>query len=134
MFLTGLFSEPSGNKYEHGIKWGLPIVNKDWLMACLAERQIICEKPFLVGDSKVYDESRPMPAPSDPKKSHRTAAGDDHSVESEESEKLDPETTLKEDASPNTSKGKSEVKSPSHHNSLLASLLFLLLQNPVSLS
>ena len=64
--MTGLFSEPSGKKYEQGIKWGLPIVNKDWLMACLAERQIICEKPFLVGDSKVYDESRPMP--SDPRK------------------------------------------------------------------
>ena len=108
MFLSGPFSEPSGNKYEHGIKWGLPIVNKDWLMACLAERQIICEKPFLVGDSKVYDESRPMPAPSDPKKNHGNAR-DDHSIEAEEIENLDPETTVKEDASPNTSKGKLEV-------------------------
>ena len=101
--MSGPFSEPSGNKYEHGIKWGLPIVNKDWVMACLAERQIICEKPFLVGDSKVYDESRPMP--SGPRKALITPS-DDHSIEAEEIENLDPETTVKEDASPNTSKGK----------------------------
>ena len=104
--MTGLFSEPSGNKYEHGIKWGLPIVNKDWLMACLAERQIICEKPFLVGDSKVYDESRPMP--SDPRKALITTS-DDNSVGADEIEDIDPEATVKEDASPNTSKGKLEV-------------------------
>jgi len=69
-------SEPSGNKYEHGIKWGLPIVNKDWLMACLAERKITCEKPFLVGDSKVYNESRPMP--SDPRKALITTSDEVH--------------------------------------------------------
>ena len=46
--------------------------------------------------------------PSDPRKALVTTS-DDHSVGAEEIEDIDPEATVKEDASPNTNKGKLEV-------------------------
>ena len=30
-------------------------------MACLAERRLVSEKPFLVGDSTVFDKDKPLP-------------------------------------------------------------------------
>ena len=45
---------PEGAKYEAGIKWELPVVTKDWLLACLHYNEWISEKAFLVGDATKY--------------------------------------------------------------------------------
>ena len=54
-------ADPKGQKYDHGIKWGLPIVSKDWIMSCLEDKRLVSEKPFLIGESNVFDENKPMP-------------------------------------------------------------------------
>lgn len=44
--------EASGRKYAAAIKWGLPVVNKDWLLECARLSSLINEMPYLVGDAK----------------------------------------------------------------------------------
>ena len=36
-------------------------MTKDWVMACQMEKAWVSEKPFLVGDSNVFTEGKPMP-------------------------------------------------------------------------
>ncbi|KAK4881729.1 hypothetical protein RN001_005048 [Aquatica leii] len=44
--------EASGKKYLAAIKWGLPVVNKDWLLECAHVSKYAPETSFLVGESK----------------------------------------------------------------------------------
>jgi topoisomerase (DNA) II binding protein 1 len=45
--------EPRGHKYEGALRWGLPIVNHDWLFKCASEGRRVSEEPYLIGDSKL---------------------------------------------------------------------------------
>ena len=54
--------EPEGQKYQAALKWSLPVVNKDWLLACLRDRAWVSEKPFLVGKCKIFTEDKPLPS------------------------------------------------------------------------
>ena len=48
-------------------------------MACLAEQRLVSEKPFLVGESKAYDESKPMPRPPKHEKEEEEECADKES-------------------------------------------------------
>ena len=50
-----------GQKYQAALKWSLPVVTKDWLLACLRDHAWVSEKPFLVGDCTNYNEDKPLP-------------------------------------------------------------------------
>ena len=50
---------PEGAKYEAGIKWALPVVTKDWLLACLQYKDWVSEKSFLIGNATKYTEGKP---------------------------------------------------------------------------
>jgi hypothetical protein len=52
---------PEGAKYEAGIKWDLPVVNKDWLLACLRDNDWVSEKQFLVGDATKFTTEKLEP-------------------------------------------------------------------------
>ena len=53
--------EAEGQKYQAALKWSLPVVNKDWLLACLRDHCWVSERPFLVGECKTFNEDKPMP-------------------------------------------------------------------------
>jgi len=53
--------EGAGQKYTAALKWKLPVINCDWLVACLREKQWVSEAPFLVGDSTAVTPGKPMP-------------------------------------------------------------------------
>ncbi|KRT81162.1 hypothetical protein AMK59_5271, partial [Oryctes borbonicus] len=46
----------SGSKYAAAIKWGRPVVTKEWLLECARLGKFASEKTFLVGDSKAPQE------------------------------------------------------------------------------
>ena len=54
-------NSPEGSKYAAAIKWGLPVVDKDWIMTCARKMAWVSEKPFLLGDSTTITEDKPMP-------------------------------------------------------------------------
>ena len=54
-------ANPEGAKYEAGIKWDLPVVNKDWLLACLRDNDWVSEKQFLVGDATKFTTGKLEP-------------------------------------------------------------------------
>lgn len=43
--------EPGSQKYNAALKWGLPAVNHEWLLACAREGRQVSEEPYLVGES-----------------------------------------------------------------------------------
>ena len=51
-----------GNKYEAAVNWKMPVVSKDWLVACLKYEQWVSEEPFLVGKSTVSTPGKPHPS------------------------------------------------------------------------
>lgn len=53
---------PEGQKYEAGLKWGIPVVDKDWLLACRRDGRFVNEKRFLVGEATVYTSGKPDPS------------------------------------------------------------------------
>ena len=53
--------EPEGQKYAAAVKWNLPAVTRDWLLACYRDRLWVSEKPFLVGESSAVTPGKPMP-------------------------------------------------------------------------
>jgi len=93
--------EAKGQKYEHGVKWGIPIVSKDWIMACHRDKQLVSEKPFLVGESTAFDENKPMPKP--------LQMNDDKPVAIEEKEE-DDDTVAHEDAEAERTLATADVK------------------------
>ena len=54
--------EPEGQKYLAALKWNLPAVTKDWLLACLRDKAWVSESSFLVGDCKAFNEDKPQPS------------------------------------------------------------------------
>ena len=54
--------EPEGQKYLAALKWNLPAVTKDWLLACLRDKAWVSESSFLVGDCKTFNEDKPQPS------------------------------------------------------------------------
>ncbi|KAK0170882.1 hypothetical protein PV328_008673 [Microctonus aethiopoides] len=44
---------PMGNKYVAAVKWNLPAVIAEWLLACAEKLQLIDETPYLVGETVV---------------------------------------------------------------------------------
>ena len=54
-------ANPEGAKYEAGVKWDLPVVNKDWILACLRDANWVSERPFLVGDASKTTAGKPNP-------------------------------------------------------------------------
>jgi len=53
--------EGSGQKYTAAMKWGLPIVTKEWIISCHRDLDWVSERPFLVGDATAHTEGKPMP-------------------------------------------------------------------------
>lgn len=43
--------EPGSQKYNAALKWKLPAVKHEWLLACAKQGQRVSEDPYLVGDS-----------------------------------------------------------------------------------
>ena len=81
--------EAEGQKYSAAIKWSLPVVSKDWLLACQRDNTWVSEQPFLVGDSTTFTEGRPLPR--DPQ--DETMMTDQTKVEVEDQ----PDTTMETD-------------------------------------
>ncbi|XP_031332401.1 DNA topoisomerase 2-binding protein 1-like isoform X2 [Photinus pyralis] len=50
--------EPTGKKYTAAVKWGLRVINKDWLLECARSSEYVSETPFLVGDVKASSNTR----------------------------------------------------------------------------
>ncbi len=103
---------PEGNKYDAGLKWGLPIVNKDWLLACLREKQWVSERKFLVGNSDKFTEGKPEP--TDEKEENSEQERDD----------LKKSTTLNEEEQPTihvTQPDEGDAETPVRHKSPLVS-------------
>jgi len=48
-------SEPGSQKYRAAVKWQLPAVNHEWLLACAKEGKRVSERPYLVGESSCKD-------------------------------------------------------------------------------
>lgn len=40
---------PEGPKYEASIKWGVPVVSKEWLLKCVTLKQRLPEEKFCIG-------------------------------------------------------------------------------------
>ena len=67
----GLISDPlalvsrpwvlGSDQNNTGSTFTVAAVTKDWVMACQMEKAWVSEKPFLVGDSNVFTEGKPMP-------------------------------------------------------------------------
>merc|ERR1719186_53712 len=53
--------EGVGQKYTAALQWKLPVINCEWLSACLREKKWVCESPFLAGDSTAFTPGKPMP-------------------------------------------------------------------------
>nr|CAD7423071.1 unnamed protein product [Timema monikensis] len=49
--------EKGSNKFKAAIKWKLPVVNHEWLLACAKEDKRVSEKPYLVADSDMSSSS-----------------------------------------------------------------------------
>nr|CAD7437710.1 unnamed protein product [Timema bartmani] len=49
--------ERGSNKFKAAIKWKLPVVNHEWLLACARGDKRVSEKPYLVADSNVSSSS-----------------------------------------------------------------------------
>ena len=94
-------SDSKGQKYDSALRWGIPIVSKDWIMACLHEAKLISEKPFLLGDSKVFDEAKPMP---------KQQSNKDEPFPKEQLKEASP--TLKEQSDQAEQKPEEQVKTP----------------------
>lgn len=43
--------EPGSQKYNAALKWKLPAVSHEWLLACAKEGQRVSEDTYLVGES-----------------------------------------------------------------------------------
>lgn len=44
--------EAAGKKYEAALKWGLPVVGKEWMMECYKTGKRVPENEYLIGASK----------------------------------------------------------------------------------
>lgn len=44
--------EANGKKYEGALKWGLPVVKKEWLFECAQKGRRVLEEEYIVGDAK----------------------------------------------------------------------------------
>lgn len=44
-------SEPGSQKYRAAVKWKLPAVSHEWLLACAKEGKRVSEEPYLVGEN-----------------------------------------------------------------------------------
>ena len=53
--------EAEGEKYTAAVKWNLPAISKDWILACHRDLVWVSEKPFLVGESSFFNNDKPMP-------------------------------------------------------------------------
>nr|CAD7568710.1 unnamed protein product [Timema californicum] len=49
--------EKGSKKFNAAIKWKLPVVNHEWLLACAKEDKRVSEKPYLVADSDTSSSS-----------------------------------------------------------------------------
>jgi hypothetical protein len=55
-------SEPGSQKYNAALKWRLPAVNHEWLLACAKEGRRVSEEPYLVGESSCKITSSFIPS------------------------------------------------------------------------
>ncbi|XP_065170414.1 DNA topoisomerase 2-binding protein 1 isoform X3 [Atheta coriaria] len=56
-------NEPSGKKYEGALKWGLPVVHKEWLLKCVEERKRVNEEEYILRKDKGIDASVTVSTP-----------------------------------------------------------------------
>jgi topoisomerase (DNA) II binding protein 1 len=50
-------SEPGSQKYRAAVKWKLPAVSHEWLLACAKEGRRVSEEPYLVQEDSCKDAS-----------------------------------------------------------------------------
>jgi hypothetical protein len=48
---------PTGPKYNAAVKWKLPVVSKDWLLACAEQGIRVAEEPYLIAGSTITKTS-----------------------------------------------------------------------------
>ena len=63
-----LCPEPEGQKYAAAMKWGLPVVSRDWAVACCRDLAWVSELSFLVGESTTVTPGKPAPSDPEPEK------------------------------------------------------------------
>lgn len=54
--------EGSGQKYTAAMKWGLPVVSRDWVTSCHREMTWLSERTFLVGEATAFTDGKPEPS------------------------------------------------------------------------
>ncbi|KAK5649872.1 hypothetical protein RI129_000901 [Pyrocoelia pectoralis] len=69
-----IIPEATGKKYTAAIKWGLHVINKDWLLECARTSEYPSETPFLVSDTTGKNEQKP----STPENSTNGSNNDDN--------------------------------------------------------
>jgi len=42
---------PEGSKYEASVKWGVPVVSKEWLLKCVTRKRRLPENKFPIIDN-----------------------------------------------------------------------------------
>lgn len=58
---------PTGKKFKAAEKWGIPVVNKDWLLACLKSCSLEPVEPYLINPEVSLEENCTLLNPQTPK-------------------------------------------------------------------
>ncbi|XP_023021117.2 mutagen-sensitive 101 isoform X1 [Leptinotarsa decemlineata] len=54
-------AEATGKKYEAALKWGLPVLSKEWLLDCAKTERLVYEADYLLGTSKAPERKPSSP-------------------------------------------------------------------------
>ena len=81
--------QAEGQKYQAALKWSLPVVSKDWLLACLRDHTWVSERPFLVGECQTFNEDKPLP-----REEVEAVPADDDTVITEAAQEEDQDVTM----------------------------------------
>ena len=73
-------ASPDGAKYDAGVKWSLPVITKDWVLACLRDNAWVSEKPFLIGKATVFTAGKVPPKSDSPSRICLSSLKDDASL------------------------------------------------------
>ncbi|XP_071053799.1 DNA topoisomerase 2-binding protein 1-like isoform X2 [Onthophagus taurus] len=77
-----------GKKYEAAVKWGLPVITKDWLLDCCKSGKLKWEGNYLVGSSKAPPKPIEVESESDVSSESENEANNDSKLELKSSNKL----------------------------------------------
>ena len=99
-------ASPDGAKYDAGVKWSLPVIGKDWVLACLRDNTWVSEQPFLIGKATVFTAGKISPKSDSPSRICPSSLKDDTSLYLNPSFFHASEVTLNVAKNKDTDKGK----------------------------